>query len=40
MKSRELHARPDANKEFGIVHQLNAEKEKGFGTRLRILTPP
>ena len=29
----------DANKEFGIVHQLNAEEEKRAGLRLRILTP-
>jgi Flp pilus assembly protein TadD len=29
----------DANKEFGIVHQINAEEEKRSGMRLRILTP-
>jgi tetratricopeptide (TPR) repeat protein len=29
----------DANKEFGIVHQLNADEEKRSGMRLRILTP-
>jgi tetratricopeptide (TPR) repeat protein len=29
----------DANKEFEIVHQLNAEEEKRAGMRLRILTP-
>ena len=29
----------DANKEFAIVHQLNADEEKRLGMRLRILTP-
>jgi tetratricopeptide (TPR) repeat protein len=29
----------DANKEFEIVKQLNAEEEKRLGMRLRILTP-
>ena len=29
----------DANKEFGIVHQLNADEEKRSGMRLRILAP-
>jgi tetratricopeptide (TPR) repeat protein len=29
----------DANKEFAIVHQLNADEEKRRGMRLRILTP-
>lgn len=29
----------DANKEFAIVQQLNAEDEKRLGMRLRILTP-
>jgi len=29
----------DANKEFEIVHQLNAEDEKRLDMRLRILTP-
>jgi tetratricopeptide (TPR) repeat protein len=29
----------DANKEFGIVNQINAEDEKRSGMRLRILTP-
>jgi tetratricopeptide (TPR) repeat protein len=29
----------DANKEFEMVKQLNAEEEKRLGMRLRILTP-
>jgi tetratricopeptide (TPR) repeat protein len=29
----------DANKEFEIVKQLNAEEEKRLGMRLRLLTP-
>ena len=29
----------DADKEFAIVQQLNAEEEKRLGMRLRILTP-
>jgi tetratricopeptide (TPR) repeat protein len=29
----------EADKEFGIVKQLNAEEEKRLGMRLRLLTP-